>query len=118
MSHRLARVQQGKLLESSQACLQVPVQDILSSPCMPPLERLARLTHGYAGSDIRDVVHHGTPQDEEMDKITYESLLQGLTKVRYSETPSTAVGGQDMGHCDASPMPQKDQRLDDPARGS
>lgn len=66
--------------------MQVPVQEILAHPFLSPLERLARLTPGYAGSDIRDVVHHGTPQDEHMERITYESLLLGLSKVRFALT--------------------------------
>lgn len=74
------------------ACVQVPIQEILANPFLPPLERLARLTPGYAGSDIRDVVHHGTPQDDNMDRITYESLLLGLSKVRSTLTSAATPG--------------------------
>lgn len=61
--------------------LQVAVEDILSQHFVHPLERLAMLTVGYAGSDIRDVVHHGLPQDDLAPMVTFDSLLGGLAKV-------------------------------------
>ena len=61
--------------------LQVAVEDILSQHFVHPLERLAMLTAGYAGSDIRDVVHHGLPQDDLAPMVTFDSLLGGLAKV-------------------------------------
>lgn len=61
--------------------MQVNIKDILSQGFLKPLECLASLTHGYAGSDIRDVVHHGTPQDDANSKITLDTLLTGLSKV-------------------------------------
>eukprot|EP00892_Ulva_mutabilis_P011924 jgi/Ulvmu1/9103/UM005_0198.1 len=69
----------------------VPIQELLCRPFTPPLELLARLTEGYAGSDIRDVVHHGTPQDDDDGQVTYESLLEGLAKVVATENRSRAV---------------------------
>lgn len=57
------------------------IADVLKDPAMHPLEKLAALTVGYAGSDLKDVVSHGMPEIYGTGKVTVETLLSGLTKV-------------------------------------
>jgi hypothetical protein len=54
---------------------------VVNDGSLPPLTKLALLTEGYSGSDLKDVVHHGMPEIFGTDKITEATLLAGLSKV-------------------------------------
>lgn len=58
------------------------IADVIHDSKMHPLEKLAELTEGYSGSDLKDVVHHGSPEIwGTLAKVTEATLLSGLTKV-------------------------------------
>jgi hypothetical protein len=54
---------------------------VICNPLVHPLEKLARLTVGYSGSDLKDVVHHGMPDIFGTEKVTEITLLTGLAQV-------------------------------------
>lgn len=68
------------------------IADVIHDSTIHPLEKLAQLTVGYSGSDLKDVVHHGMPEIFGTDKMTEATLLSGLAKV--GSLPSVLALGQ------------------------
>ena len=64
---------------------------VIRNSSIHPLDKLAQLTVGYSGSDLKDVVTHGMPELEGTGKVTVATLLSGLAKVRHSSS--------DAAHC-------------------
>lgn len=57
------------------------IESLVYDMSLHPLDKLAKLTKGYSGSDLKDVVFHGMPELEEYAKVDETTLLTGLSKV-------------------------------------